>query len=638
MAKKRKVSERRIRQILSVILAVLLIGSVSYLGVKYFNASKAATTADTIYVQPSQANWSQGDNVSVTVSEDSGSAPVSATQFTLNYNAAQLQFTGLSESGDFNFVGPQAPTCTPLASCATSPGTIRIMRGMTGTSTISGPHAIVTLNFKVLAASGTTGITLDQANSIIAGPDTVNILTGVGNGTYTISPALVQDAAFSLTSSSSSVTSGSTVVLTLHLASPTQKVYAVHAVVTFPANQVQYLSTNPATDPFPGEIQTTAGAGTLDLVRAVSGGSSGFSGSDGVVAVMNFKVTGTSGTIPFGIRRATGSLDSGAYDGNGKNLLGSVTGANLTISNPSSGGGGGSTGGGGSGGGSTGGGQTGSGSGGSTSGSGSSKTPVYSGSTSFKANGSGSVTLNGNSTQLQGSVQLSPLVDSQIVAQNPGDSIVKVQYYLGKKLAATKTSSPFSYTFNTKTLRNGTYTMTIKTYYKSGAVDTQTQSLVVKNPVNISYVMVHYGTGILGSIAGLLVVTFLLWRYVWPRFGSANLAYGVAGGYGGPGAGDAYDPYIAPAADVISPTSLSEETTEFTPATAEETKPLAMENPQTVTATPAPQPASAPARPAAAQPKPEVAKPAPAPQTPPATPPASGPSSPTPPPTTPPKQ
>jgi hypothetical protein len=623
MANKPKVSERRIRQILSAILAALLIISISYLGVKYFNASKAATTANTIFVTPAQASWTQGQNVSVTVTEDSGQTPTSGAQFVLNYNAAQLQYTGLSESGQFDFVAPQAPTCTPLNSCKTNPGTLQIMRGMKAPSnpsspptTVTGVHAMVTLNFKVLAATGTANITLDQANSIIArSPDGGNVLTGVSNGSFTIVPAIVQDAVFSLTPSSGSYNVGSNIDLILHLKSPTQQIFASHAVVTFPNNLVQYVSTDTAGDPFSSEVQTTPGTGTLDLVRGVGFGSGGFMGNDAVVAVMHFKVTGSSGSIPFGIRRASGSQDSGAYDTNGKNLLGAVNASNLTIqSSPPTGGGGGTTGGGGGttggGGGTTGGGGGTTGGGGGTTGGGgggttnppagggttnTTKAPVYSGSTAFKATTGGNVTLSGNDTQLQGAVELAPLADAEILAQNPGDSIVRVEYYLGKKLVNTQNSAPFSYTFDSKKLRNGTYDMTIKTYYKSGAVDSQAQKLVVKNPVTISYVMVHYGTGIIGSIAGLIIVAFLLWRFVWPRFSGNNPAYGfTGGGYDGPDAASTYDPYAAPSAAIISPSAIIDDTAAIEPTlpAADTVQPLPMENPQTVAATPPEQPAA----------------------------------------------
>ena len=74
-------------------------------------------------------------------------------------------------------------------------------------------------------------------------------------------------------------------------------------------------------------------------------------------------------------------------------------------------------------------------------------------------------------------------------------TILEVQYYLNNKLLATVTTSPFSYTLNTKKILNGTYTFETKTTYDSGKVTTATQQLVIKNPASFEQLMLaaeHY--------------------------------------------------------------------------------------------------------------------------------------------------
>jgi hypothetical protein len=585
MTAKLKVSEQRVRQVLSGLLALLLIGSVGYVGVKYYGASHAAT-ANTIYLNPQSATWTSGSNVSVTVREDSSTTAINAVQFTLNYNSTALQFTGYSESGAFDFVAPQAPTCTPTStSCATSAGLIRMMRGRSS-STVTGVQDVVTLNFKVVGSSGTAAMTFDQSTSLISRTDGTNILTGVGNGSYTLQAPIVTDAAFTLTPSATTVDPGSSVAVTLHLASPTQGVFSTHSVITYPSNLVQYVSVStPAGSPLPSDAQTTNTAGALDLVRSVNFGGGGFKGSDGSVVVANFKVIGTSGTIPFDVKRVSGGQDSGAFDTNGTNILGKVNATSVTIkvpvvTPPASGGGG----------------TPPSTTPPSTTPPGvtptnSPKTPVNNGSTKFTPTNSGNVTISGDTAQLQGSVDLAPLVDPTVLAQNPGDSIKKVEYYLGTKLIATKDTSPYTYTFDSKKLRNGTYDMTVKTYYSSGIVSDQKQKLVVKNPVTIGYIMAHYATGIGGSILGLLIIVFLLWKYVWPRFGNriptSNYDYGYAVTTDSSNTAAGYDPYQAPAASVVAPTvpGASGVIAPAQSGATDVTEPLGMHNPQTISQT-----------------------------------------------------
>jgi hypothetical protein len=60
--------------------------------------------------------------------------------------------------------------------------------------------------------------------------------------------------------------------------------------------------------------------------------------------------------------------------------------------------------------------------------------------------------------------------------------VTGVSYYLGSKLLSTVTTSPYSYSFNTKSYLNGNYSLKTKTYFLNGKTSSSTESLVVANP------------------------------------------------------------------------------------------------------------------------------------------------------------
>jgi hypothetical protein len=183
-----------------------------------------------------------------------------------------------------------------------------------------------------------------------------------------------------------------------------------------------------------------------------------------------------------------------------------------------------------------------------------------------------------DSAQIQGTVDVAPLVDPTILADNPGTSITKVEYYLGKTLVSTQKTAPFTYTFDTKKLKNGTYNMVIKTYYSNGSIDTTNNKLLVKNPVTLSYVLAHYATDILVTLIVLVILALVIWKFIWPRFGGGGLAGAGAGGdgYGGDmGMGGPTDymandttTYEAPEPSVVTPGNSQSPSNVVTPGQA----------------------------------------------------------------------
>ncbi len=81
-----------------------------------------------------------------------------------------------------------------------------------------------------------------------------------------------------------------------------------------------------------------------------------------------------------------------------------------------------------------------------------------------------------NTTQsVTGMVSLAPAQGSA------NDPVTKVEYYIDNKLVYTATGSPFTYQLDTKHQQNGTHQVTVKTYFKSGKVDTKTSTIRVAN-------------------------------------------------------------------------------------------------------------------------------------------------------------
>lgn len=571
------------RQVLPVVVGLLLVGSFSYLGVRYYDSSKAAT-GGSIYISPSTASPAPGSTVSVTVNEDSGDTPVDTVYFQLHYDASQLQYVSLSEGSTFDL---QLSTSTAQA------GLIKVTRGMgLDKAAPTGAHAVVTLNFKVLASSGTASLTLDPPPTSYQLNAGSLVTQAVSNASYTITsvtPGQPKDASLSFSPSSGSYKKGDTVTVDVKESSPTQEVYGVTAYISYPANQLQYVSTKDS-PVFPTVQRTTDSAGTLQLIRAITlGAANGVKGSQ-TVATVTFKVIGGSGNVPLSF--ASGSkVYTALDDGTAVDILGNSGTASFVVAdttpgpnpggnpggdpNPSPNPGPSATSPGAS----------------EASHNANSHSPVFNGTISYQSkSGGGSVSMNGSNTQLQGSVELAPVIDPTVTGEAPTDTVVKVEYYLNNKLIDTEKAAPFTYQFDSKKLRNGTYTITIKTYYASGATNSGTNTLVVKNPVTVSYIMAHYTSSIFGTVMVLVVAAVFIWKYMWPRFGNQMAMAGNYNPYadavvtGGTGT----DPrrYEAP---VVAPTTGTAPTPVITPEQeqAAQTTPSLQTPSAPVTGTPA---------------------------------------------------
>ncbi len=175
------------------------------------------------------------------------------------------------------------------------------------------------------------------------------------------------------------------------------------------------------------------------------------------------------------------------------------------------------------------------------------RTPVISSTTIAPTGNTNPLPLTGGSQ-----VELS----DPAVVQTYGDTsapIKKVEYLLNGKLVSTVSTPPYSYTVKTSNLRNGKYTLTTKTYYTSGKVDSSNSAITVNNPMNVTQIMLqlkHYAWVLmLLALAAGGVIWFMFFRGTdGDEFGDTD----ISGGYGVPGMYD--DPNVAGAGPQIPST------------------------------------------------------------------------------------
>jgi hypothetical protein len=116
----------------------------------------------------------------------------------------------------------------------------------------------------------------------------------------------------------------------------------------------------------------------------------------------------------------------------------------------------------------------------------------------------------GSSVKVTAPATMQPTVTT--IAPSESNPVVKVEYYLNKKLLAVQTTAPFSYKLNTRNILNGEYTFTTKTYYASGKMTSSSQDMFIDNPESLTQVKLaarqYAGDG--GLVLLLLVIVFLV--------------------------------------------------------------------------------------------------------------------------------
>ncbi len=302
-------------------IGAAVVGIVSLLGVMLFAFSQAAT-GPRLYVLPSAQTLTSGSDLSVTIRTDTVAESVNSVQASLGYDAGQLQFVGLEETGPFSFVA---------ASDTSTPGRVRVARAIPqGAEAVAGDHAVVTVKFKVLASSGSVALTFDESFSmLVRESDNTNVLAATTGANYTFASTSgpeERSATMTLNPATNSVAQNSTYTVTLKTNSGTALVNSVQAAVNFDPAKVQFLSIVEGSV-FPNQAATdTSTAGKIRIARSVQSGSGGVSGENDVVTI-SFKLLAASGSTDMTVDKAASFVVTA--DDN-KNILSTVAGSTVT--------------------------------------------------------------------------------------------------------------------------------------------------------------------------------------------------------------------------------------------------------------------------------------------------------------------
>jgi len=274
-----------------------------------YTVTGTSTSSASMTLSPATANVDSGSTVAVTVRENSGTAVANSVQSSVGYDATKLQYTGLTEGGTFTSV---------TSTDAGTAGVVKIARAVqSGSNGVAGDNPIVILNFKVLASTGTTALTIDKTQSSVTEAVTNNdILATVAGNTLTITTAVPSSSTLSLSPTGGTFTKDSTISVNVK-ASSTENLTTVQSTLNYPAAQLQFVGVTEG-GVFTTALRTnTSTAGTVDIIRGLPGGTAGVTGTNPVVTV-TFKVLGSSGTAA-----VTFAGTSALYDdtGTGTNIL-----------------------------------------------------------------------------------------------------------------------------------------------------------------------------------------------------------------------------------------------------------------------------------------------------------------------------
>jgi hypothetical protein len=329
---------------IALVVAVVVIGGVSYLGVHTKQASKAATGTATLSLSPSTNKYHIGDTIPVVIQANSPTA-MSTVEAALTYPSSLLKFTGVTEGSAFTV---QARTTSTTA------GALDLIRSLPGgTAGITGSSTIITVNFQVIAAGPAT-IALTSASGIYdssAGVDVYDAANSHGS-TYTLlepaptvssvspssgftsgggsSPVTITGTGFVVGATVTfGTTTGTTPVIVsstnMTVIPPAHAAGTVSVIVINPDGQAATLSNgyvygNPA--PVVSSVTPASGliSGTTNVTITGSGFMAPLAVSVGGVAATNVTLvssTAITATVP---AHASGSVDIVVINGDGQSV------------------------------------------------------------------------------------------------------------------------------------------------------------------------------------------------------------------------------------------------------------------------------------------------------------------------------
>ena len=317
-----RLSERpRNQKVLVLAVALLVIGVVGALGARATNDSHAATGGK-IYLSPQSANVAPGSNITVSVHVDSLSTGINAVQAALSYDSSKLQYLGLTEGMAFP---------TNVATDAGTPGSLKLARGTSANTSVTGDNMVVSISFRVLAASGTASIAVNSSESLIGvAADGTNMLSSVVGANYTVS-SNTGSAALSLNPASGSYIAGDDIVVKLHEDSGSDPVNVVQTELHYDPSQLQFVGLTEGSVFNMVAATDTATPGVIRVARNVPAGTAVSGGQD--VLQVRFKVASgvAAGTAAVTLNGANSYVIRAS---DSANILTGTTGANYAVKPP----------------------------------------------------------------------------------------------------------------------------------------------------------------------------------------------------------------------------------------------------------------------------------------------------------------
>lgn len=144
-------------------------------------AGTAQALGATMSLSPGSSSVAQGNILTVSIRENSGSEPINAASATLSYPADKLDFISIGNSSAFSIVAVNSG----------GGGTVKVERG--ALPAVTGSQTIATVRFRAKTNSGVANVEITSGSLISANSNT-NVYTGGSGGRYTLTASVAQQA------------------------------------------------------------------------------------------------------------------------------------------------------------------------------------------------------------------------------------------------------------------------------------------------------------------------------------------------------------------------------------------------------------------------------------------------------------
>lgn len=156
------------KKLISILLIFCLLSAASLF------VAKQTLAAGSFYLSPASGSFGKGSTIRVGVGVNAGGDLVNAVQANISYPVDKLQFTGVSTSGS---------ALSIFAEKYASGGVVRIAGGVSGQG-FSGSKSIASINFKVLADSGSGSLSFTGGSAALSSSNNQSIASGGGGATF----------------------------------------------------------------------------------------------------------------------------------------------------------------------------------------------------------------------------------------------------------------------------------------------------------------------------------------------------------------------------------------------------------------------------------------------------------------------